>query len=287
MPILSLNTQPFSFNITYQNSSVFSNLNILYPSDLISEHSLADADFNIAVRFRRFLGIPIRQVNFDLDGFTPFSPGAVEHAAAILEWGMNYCVARHIMTFQAFHAATIANSHGGIILSGDSGSGKSTLSCALMASGWRLLTDELTLYDANTQTITPFVRPVSIKETAIRVLQQTFPDLVFGQIAHNTTKGTVTHVRPSDKSWQYKGTPASPTCIIFPKFNRNQIKPKTFRLSQAETIQGLSEQSFNLNTLGSMAVAGIVDLASRVPAFRIEYANIADAIALVEELQHA
>ena len=287
MPSLALDTYPFNFNIHYECESVLRNIGILYPQALVSEQPLHGADFSIAIKRRRVLGVPIPQVNFDLDGFTPFSPGAVEHAAAILEWGMNYCVARHIMTFHTFHAATVANKHGGVILSGDSGSGKSTLSCAMMGSGWRLLTDELTLYDATSNTITPFVRPVSIKETAIAVLKKEFPDLVFGQVAHNTTKGTVTHVRATDSSWQGRTEPTPLSCIIFPKYNAQCAAIQVQRLSQAQTIQQLSDQSFNLHTLGSNAVAGLVKIARTVPAYHIEYATLSEAIATVSELQHA
>lgn len=60
----------------------------------------------------------------------------------------------------AFHAATVANVHGAVLITGDSGTGKSTLLAALSLRGWQVLADDLTIIGLNEQGH-PFVYPTS------------------------------------------------------------------------------------------------------------------------------
>ena len=275
MARLAINTYPYTFKVNFSSASVQKNISLLYPDALIHVSPNFNCDFHVEVKSRRIWGIPVAQSVFSLDGFQPFAPGALQHAPAILEWGMNWCVARHIMQYQIFHAATVANEAGAVLLCGDSGSGKSTLACAMMAKGWRLLTDELSLFDASTFSIIPFVRPVSIKEKAIEVLKTDYAnELFFGAVAKNTTKGTVSHVAPTQRSWDHMYTPATPKVIFFPKFNPNAINVRVEPISDAFMIQLLSEQSFNLNTLGASAVKSLVEIVRRIRAYSIEYSDL-------------
>ena len=65
----------------------------------------------------------------------------------MLEWGLNWCVAGHAHQYLMLHAAALERNGRAVILPGDPGAGKSTLTAALMLSGWRLLSDEITLVD--------------------------------------------------------------------------------------------------------------------------------------------
>ena len=285
MDCIQLDTYPFHFSVKSECQDVLNNIRTLYHHTVIAEQ-LDFSDFNVSVNFRRFAGIKIpKHVEFCLSGFSPFAYNPANHATAVLEWGMNWCVANHIMTYQVLHSATVARHNRGVMLCGASGSGKSTLCAALMAENWRLLTDELSLLHCDkVATVSPFVRPVSVKEKAIAVLQQRYPFLVFGDIATNTDKGTVSHVRPSDLSWQTRHLDANIELIVFPKFNPQLSSPLVSDVSQVDAIHELIEQSFNFNTLGKVALQSIVDLSERAKLVAIEYANLDDAIAEIERL---
>ena len=82
-----------------------------------------------------------------LDHTNPFGSFPKDQAGAMLEWGMNWCVWLNLSHWLIFHAAMLERNGGGLILAADSGVGKSTLAAGLAFSGWRLLSDELTLID--------------------------------------------------------------------------------------------------------------------------------------------
>ena len=69
-------------------------------------------------------------------------PGIV--AARLLEAASNG-VERHYL----LHAAAVARGDDGLIVAGESGFGKSTLAMGLAGRGWRLLSDEVAVVDAN------------------------------------------------------------------------------------------------------------------------------------------
>lgn len=279
--MLQLGLYPFSFALKSAVPSVFSNISTLYPDHLYNQSDFSD--FSVEIDYRRFWGWPFKsRINFYLDGFSPFAFNPIEHAAAVFEWGMNWCVANHIMTYHVVHAATVAKDDFGVMLCGQSGSGKSTLSCAMMAEGWRLLTDELTLLSLESPNIvTPFVRPVSIKETAINVLKRNYSSLVFGEVAHNTDKGTVTHVRPTEYSWHNNQNVCAIKLIVFPVFTPNLDEVTVEEIEPVEAFNVISEQSFNLNALGGKALKPLAALIESTTIVRLRYSNLKDAIAFI------
>lgn len=62
---------------------------------------------------------------------------------ALLQWGMNWCIAGHARHYLVLHAAVLERDGGAVVLPGDSGAGKSTLTAALMLAGRRLLLSHL------------------------------------------------------------------------------------------------------------------------------------------------
>ena len=278
-----VNTYPFSFKVSSDFSFVLDNLSSIYSARLLSESS--HADFNVSISLPRIYGAPLlNRALFNLDGFSPFTRGPKEHSCALLEWGMNWCVSQYATDRLVVHAACVARSDKGIILSGDSGSGKSTLSCALMHSSYRLLTDELTLINLKDNLVTPFVRPVSLKDGAIDVIKNLYSESVLGKVAENTHKGSVGHCRPTDDSWSNMRESATIANILFPKYDNTCSNLSVRIVEPLEALSRLVEQSFNIHILGAQAIRSLQYICENASAYEIRYSHTQDAIEFVNSL---
>ena len=82
------------------------------------------------------------------------------------------------------HASAITNGKSCVLFAGDSGSGKSTTAAVLMANGYRLLADDFVPLD-NVQMINSFPAALSVKEKAIDMLSEAFPELENARQYHN------------------------------------------------------------------------------------------------------
>lgn len=278
-----IQTYPYSFRVSSHFPHILKNLRCIYPEELVSCDG--PADFNVAVNMPVVSGLPLfRRALFSLDGFAPFTRGPSEHGHALLEWGMNWCVSRYGADRLIIHAACVSRGPDAILLSGDSGSGKSTLSCVLMHESYRLLTDELSLINLGDGSVTPFVRPVSLKDNAIRVVQERYPSAKIGRVAHNTHKGTVSHCKPSQESWKNMTQSANIKGIIFPKFDASAAGINIRQMDPIESFSKLSEQAFNIHILGTLAINRLQHICETVPAFEIEYSCTDEALNFVNEL---
>ena len=147
---LLLRIAPYTARIRSSEASLARDLGLLYADfEVLAPDRFAD--FHVSVvreaGLRRWLRPLIR---FHFDGVPSFMPLLATHATASLEWGLNWCVASHGHQFLVIHAAVIERHGVAVLMPAPPGSGKSTLCAALVQSGWRLLSDELGLYDPQT-----------------------------------------------------------------------------------------------------------------------------------------
>ncbi|HEY9145854.1 MAG TPA: HprK-related kinase A, partial [Thiobacillus sp.] len=159
-----LRTGPFSLRIRSRLPRVAEGLAELYGQFEVRSSHQAFADFHVELnppsRLRRWFR---PQVNFSFDGAQPFKPLPLDQAYPMLEWGLNWCVSMHAHHYLIIHAAVVEKNGLAAILPAPPGSGKSTLTAGLVLSGWRLLSDELTLIDRKTGLLHALPRPVSLK----------------------------------------------------------------------------------------------------------------------------
>ena len=223
------------------------------------------------------------QAQFYLGTTAPFLPLPAHHALAMLEWGMNWCVSSGLHRYLVIHAAAAEKDGLTYLFPGESGSGKSTLVASLMLSGWRLLTDELVLLDAQDGSVQPFPRPVGLKNDAIAIIQRAHDHAVVGHQVRDTTKGLVAHLRPdadSIRRGEERGTAAG---IFFPRFRRGATADFTPRAPH-ETFLALVNQSFNYQILGESGFRLASSLVTRVPAYDLQYGTMDDGKALIRQL---
>lgn len=275
-----LHLAPFCFEIRTDINKVTANLQQIY-GDLFST-TPGIADYYLTLRSGSGLRKYLRpQARFLADQQEPFKPIDIDNGFALLEWGMNWCIATSEMRFVIVHAAVLAKDGKAVLFPAPPGSGKSTLTAWLAFNGWRLLSDEMALLIPGTNQVIPFVRPICLKNQSIDLARQWFPQARFSTVAKNTHKGDVVHLSPPAQSWQHNTEPAEVVAIVFPKYQKAQPLEVT-ALNQAQAFMALAENAFNFSLAGSEGFQTIVQLVEHCQNYEVTYADVAE---LAEFLQ--
>jgi len=275
------------FNVCLSSSipEVADHLLVLYgASDVINDEAFIDFYISLAPpsKLRRYFR---PQVNFSYDGYFPFKPLPYDQASAMFEWGLNWCIASHSHQYLIIHAAVVERNGQAFIFPGTPGSGKSTLCAALVCSGWRLLSDEMTLVSLADGLVYPVPRPISLKNRSIDVIRSFSPDVIFGEIVNDTSKGSVNHLRPPDRSVELGKMPAKPAKLIFPKYEQKSAT-NLVPLSKSRAFLKLAENCFNYNILGVEGFNSVGDLIDSSDCYDFKYSSLDEAITLFMELAH-
>ena len=215
------------------------------------------------------------QALFDFAGDRPFLPLPAAQAFPLLEWGLNWCVSAHCHQYLVVHAAVVERGGRALLLPAPPGSGKSTLCAALVARGWRLLSDELALIDRDTGRLVPLPRAISLKNESIPIIARFWPDAVMGAVVHDTVKGSVVHVRPPADSVRLSHVSAAPGLIVLPSY-RNGDTTQLVPLSKAEAFMRLVDSAFNYSMHGRAGFQLLADLVGASACFRFTYAGALD-----------
>jgi HprK-related kinase A len=273
----------FNVSLTTAIIGVVNHLNSLYGAyQLVDKDEFIDfhVDLSAPSKLRRYFR---PQVNFYFDGYLPFKPLPYAQAAAFFEWGLNWCIANHSNHYLIIHAAVVERNGLAFIFPGTPGSGKSTLCAALVCSGWRLLSDEMTLLSMADGKIYPVPRPVSLKNQSIDVIQQFDPGAEFGQIVNGTAKGSISHMCVPEQSIQLSNQPAVPSKLIFPKYipdSETELTP----LSKGRAMLDAAENAFNYSVLGVHGFEKLAEMIEQCDCFEFKYSKLEEAIALFSAL---
>ncbi len=242
------------------------------------------ADFHVEVaRAAGVRGWFKPQVRFFFDGQPSFIPLPAAQAFAMLEWGLNWCVAAHAHQYLIFHAAVVEKGGCAVLLPAPPGAGKSTLCAGLVMRGWRLLSDELALYDLASGLVHGMSRPMNLKNRSIEVIRQFAPEAVMTAPMPDTTKGTVALLRPSTHSVVRAEEPARVRHIVLPKYVADA--PATLLPhGRARTFMLLAEQSFNYGLQGEAGFDAIGQLVDACQCYQFTYGRLEDALPVFDGL---
>jgi HprK-related kinase A len=280
---ITLATGPFSYRVVTRLPGVGDNLATLY-ADFEVRQDCGLRDYHVRIDavpgLRRYWR---PQVNFWVDGRLPFKPLPADHAFAMLEWGMNWCIAGHAHHYLLLHAAVLERHGRCVILPGDPGAGKSTLTAALMLSGWRLLSDELTVIDREDGRLLALARPVSLKNKSIDVIRQFDAAAVFGSVAEETHKGTVCHLRPTAISVQRMAERGDAAHIVFSRWQADAPTSLVPR-PKADAFMQLASHGFNYSLLGRLGFDMAATLVDRCDCWDFRYSQLPEALERFEKL---
>lgn len=279
---LTLQVPPFVARLTSDVPRVAEDLRLLYADFSIG--SPADfADFHLEVRreqgMRRWLKPMAR---FLADGEPAFSPLPANQAFHMIEWGLNWAVSTMAHPYLSYHAAALEQGDRALMLPAPPGSGKSTLSAALAHRGWRLMSDEITLYDIRSRQVSGMGRPVNLKNVSIDLLRAFAPEAVFTQPVPDTEKGTLALMRAPGDSIARVTESASPTWIVMPRFQAGAV-PQLNELPKARMLLLLAEQAFNYDIHGRAGFEATADLVDRCECLEFVYSSLGDAVAHLEQ----
>jgi hypothetical protein len=282
---IAIHTGPLLVRIRTQLSDVIRILRILYaehPATINPEFS----DFHVEVRLPLNLRRLFRpQVDFLIDGDRPFQPLPRDQAPALLEWGMNWCIAAGCHQWFSIHAASLERDGQAVILPAPPGSGKSTLCAALALRGWRLLSDELTLLDHDSLAAHALARPINLKNASIDLIKKFGPGTHWSPTVYDTDKGLVTHMMPPEESVSRMLDTALPRWIVFPKYVAGAM-PELVPKSKAETFIEIAQNAFNYSTLGETGFDVVRKLIDRCECYSFTYSKLDDAVVAFENLAH-
>lgn len=280
---LVLAVGPFVFCIKSSLPSIANNVQKIYGDfQLLCQDDLID--FYVSIKKPRGIRRYIRpQINFYCDNYSPFLPLPASQAFPLLEWGMNWCIAQHAHHYLLLHSAVLEKNGKSFILPAQSGSGKSTL-CALLAlNGWRLLSDEMALINLKNGLLHALARPISLKNKSINVIQDQSCETIFGEVIDDTTKGTISHLKPSKASVQQVTKTVAPFAIVFPKYQANQpINAKA--TEKATAFMSVIENSFNYAILGEFGFNAVAQLIDNTQCHTLTYSSTEEVLAFFEEL---
>lgn len=270
-----LDAGSFRVKVTSDIREFASALQVLY-ADHPCTLDGGEFDYDIGVIHPNPLRRYIRHnVVFELSGERPFLPVAMDHAHALFEWGFNWSIGAHAHQFLILHSAVLETGGKGVLLSATSGSGKSTLAAEMALSGWRLLSDELALIDAEGR-LQPCPRPVSLKNNSIEVIRTRHPGVVLGPLARDTHKGTIGHVPAPASAVAQASEPVMPRLIVFPKW-RDGASLSIEAVAQGQAAMRLIDQSFNYSILGAAGFSRMADLVATAEAWDLEYSSLDEA----------
>lgn len=280
---LLLRLTPFVARVASDVPVVARNIALMYADfDLCPPDVFAD--FHVQVwrdsGFRRWIK---PQARFAFDGQPSFTGLPVAQAFAMLEWGLNWCVAAHSHQYLVIHAAVIEKNGKAAVLPAPPGSGKSTLCAGLVMKGWRLLSDELALYNLQSGLIHGMARPINLKNKSIDIIRGLAPGAVLTAPVPDTTKGTIALLRPPPSSVMRVNEPVQATWIVLPNYVHD-APPVLAPHSRARTFMLLAEQSFNYDIQGQIGFDALRTLVDQTQCYQFTYSRLEDAEQVFDNL---
>lgn len=281
---LEMRLGTFTMQIKLDNKLLLSFLRDIYRDAEVRPKLQDVTDVSLSVKAPNLVRKFFRpQVVPDPGFIVPAVPLPRRLAPLSFEMGLNLAIALKCCRFVNFHAAVVANDKGSILISAQSGGGKSTLCAALMAEGYRLLSDEFGLLSLDGTHLNAYPRPVSLKDESIDIVTELTGRDWISDTYTGTPKGNIAYrrVRPRDIEQAQNPTPAK--LLLFPVFMPG-APPHVKKLTPSETVLRLIPASTNYHLLGEHSFNALVKMANHSEAYEIQYGSTEQSLQIVKDL---
>lgn len=240
-------------------------------------------DFRVAIEpsspVRRWLR---PNIVFRSDQHTPFFPLPLSQSYALLEWGLNWCIATHNFNHLLIHSAVLVKDGQAIIFPAEPGSGKSTLTTWLGLNGWEVYSDEMAVIDLQSLTVKPLYRPICVKNQSIELINSWRKDAKMTPVCHDTAKGSVAHVKVHDWATYKHFEPVPIKGVVFPKYNA-AVEEDLYQITKAQLFESLCANAFNYHLLSHDGYDAMYRLVSSVDTLEIHYNDLSFLDSLLKD----
>ncbi len=224
------------------------------------------------------------------DGFV-LNVDAHERARSKTLSGLQYRLLQALAGFAFEQPGRLALLHAGAVLRGDrclvfparGGSGKTTLVTGLMHAGHALLADDVLAVDAATLEVLPLPLPLSIKQGSWEVVGARYPELMENPVLAVGPKRLrlLPPALPVDGIWE-RGHRAA--CLINPVYRPGETAQLT-PCSRWEMLQIMFDARSVICLPDPLRLRKLLRWVGGLPAYRLAYGNLDEAIGLLNRLE--
>lgn len=198
--------------------------------------------------------------------------------AAHIEYGLTLYALDMYSQNLLLHASCVDLRGNGVLFVGPHGMGKTTLALAAISSGFRALTDDVTIVGNGHTQVLGFPRPFKVCADIWDLQPRVIPsDCPFFKVSPETTY--LYFYLPDGRYYAEK---TNLKYIVFPV--RNAKAPSIRELGETESLGKLMEQGFNLYQKKNGRVDELLDLLRKTRSFEIGYHSNSDMLEKVREL---
>lgn len=177
------------------------------------------------------------------------------------------------------HAGAVGRSGRTVLLPAVANSGKSTLTAALLAEGWRYLTDEAAAIDARLS-VRPYPKPIALDPGSFHL---------FSEFASDTREDDLRSALHR-RAWYLDpaaigsvGGPAPAHIVVSPRWSEGSATSVT-ALRPIEALHELLSHAFDFSRGGAHVFQILAQLANDVSMYQLSYSDLPEATAAIDRL---
>ena len=201
---------------------------------------------------------------------------------SFIEWIIIDTALEKMEGFYQIHGGAVVKNNMGLILPAAPGSGKTTLTVALTMNGFKCLSDDIVLIDADSLKLNPFSRNIFITEEKKDVFDRYGIGLPLRK-SEWMEYGGWDFIPPHPVPLPQGEREFNVDFIIFPNYNPAQ-KTELKRISKGKAIFEIIKESFNIHKFRDRGVDIVHRLVENAECYQLTVNNLNEAVDIISDL---